>query len=308
MSFLFRTTNIKGNRLTEFAQTSATVGTVIPWGYGTFVVTGNVIWANLPPRTIAKKKKQGKGGVSQTTYHYTLSYAVAFSVGPIYKFLWIKRNGKVVYTSDPSAPISDKNYATKWLRRATLYTGGPDQLPDSTIESVEGVGNVSAHKNLSFIVLENDDVTESSGAPPTYEACVVATPPEAYLTSRPYPLLDTSAFRTDPGITEGRFRDLLITDGMEDAARTVLAFPGATLKSAYIERPLSDGVSTELGFPGATLKNSQVDYTDWAPDEVETTLGFPGANLKVALVTYEPPEHDAATTTLEFPGASLYVP
>lgn len=186
MSNLFRSTVIKGNRLTDFAQSTATVGIVIPFGHGEFVTDGNVIWAALPPKEHVSRKRQGKGGVKQETYTYTMSYAVAFARGELYGYKWIKRNGKVVYTTDPNAPIDDKAYAQKWLQKATLYYGRRSQLPDSTIESYEGSGRVSAFKDIGYIVVEDDDVTEGGGAVPTYEACVVATPPEAYLTSKPY--------------------------------------------------------------------------------------------------------------------------
>lgn len=186
MSNLFRSTVIKGNRLTDFAQSTATVGIVIPFGHGEFVTDGNVIWAALPPKEHVSRKRQGKGGVKQETYTYTMSYAVAFALGELYGYKWIKRNGKVVYTTDPNAPIDDLAYAQKWLQKATLYYGRRSQLPDSTIESYEGSGRVSAFRDIGYIVVEDDDVTEGGGAVPTYEACVIATPPEAYLTSPPY--------------------------------------------------------------------------------------------------------------------------
>src|SRR3546814_13408882 len=68
---------------------------------------------------------------------------------PIYGFKWIKRNGKVVYTTDPNAPLEDQEYATKWAGKVNFHWGTFDQLPDSLIESYEGVGNVSAFKTRS---------------------------------------------------------------------------------------------------------------------------------------------------------------
>lgn len=199
MSSLFGSTVIKGNRLTDFANTTATVGTTIPWGAGRFVAPGNAVWAALPPKEQRKLVRQGKGGVKQETFTYTMSYAIGFTK-VIYGYWWIKRNGKMVYTNDPNAPIEDQQYAAKWLEKATLYNGGEDQLPDPTIESYEGMGQAPAHKDISSIVLEDDDVTNEGGAIPSYEACVIATPPEAYLTSLPYPqmLQDGAEFAMAP--------------------------------------------------------------------------------------------------------------
>jgi hypothetical protein len=50
MSGIFGSTVIKGNRLTEFSETTATVGTVKPFGYGRFTSSGNVMFAPLPPK------------------------------------------------------------------------------------------------------------------------------------------------------------------------------------------------------------------------------------------------------------------
>src|SRR3546814_16073196 len=100
---------------------------------------------------------------------------------PIYGFKWIKRNGKVVYTTDPNAPLEDQEYATKWAGKVNFHWGTFDQLPDSLIESYEGVGNVSAFKTFCYITIEDEDVTDNGGAPPNYEAVVIATPPDVYL-------------------------------------------------------------------------------------------------------------------------------
>lgn len=207
MSGLFGSTLIKGNRITDFAQSTATVGIVIPFGYGRFTSDGNVIWAPMPPVEHRTVTRQGKGGVKQENFHYTLSYAIAFAKGPIAGYWWIKRNGKVVWTQDPNAPIEDHEYAAKWRQRATFYYGTMDQLPDSTIESYEGSGQVSAFRQIAYIVVEDDDVTDGGGAVPTYEACVIAHG-RSYATSPPYPILTVDGYDTDSdlaSVTEIQF-------------------------------------------------------------------------------------------------------
>jgi hypothetical protein len=196
MSGIFGATTIKGNRLTEVAGQTATVGIPIPFGYGKFPVDGNVIWAGKLVEHVTKKK-QGKGGVKTEEYSYTLSYAIAFCAGPIYGYLTIKRDGKVVYTTDPNATIDDKAYAAKWKQKATFYFGTRTQMPDSTIEADHGAGKVSAFRDLAYIVVEEDDVTANGGAAPQYQAVVVASPPEVYITSRPYAVESSDYLRTD---------------------------------------------------------------------------------------------------------------
>lgn len=187
MSGLFGSTTIKGNRLTEFSNTTATVGITKPQGYGRYTTPGNVGWAPLPPKEHTKKKRQGKGGVKTETYTYTLAYAIFYAKGPIYGYWWIKRNGKVVYTQDPAAPVEDQAYAAKWQQKVTFYYGTKTQMPDSTIESYEGTGQVSAFRDDAYMVVEDDDVTEGGGAVPNYEACIIANG-IVYGTSPPYPV------------------------------------------------------------------------------------------------------------------------
>lgn len=187
MSGLFGATIIKGTRLTDFGQTTVSVGQPIPFGYGRFRCDGNIIAAKLPPKETRSVKRQGKGGVKTEEFSYDTSYAIAFCEGPIYGYWQITRQGKVVYSQDPNVPVEDKAYAQKWLQKATLHYGTPDQLPDSVLESIRGTGMVSGHHYLAYISLAGDDVTSNGGAVPTYEAVPMATPPEAYLTSHPYP-------------------------------------------------------------------------------------------------------------------------
>lgn len=193
MSGLFGGTTIPGNRITDFAKQTATVGTPIPFGYGKFPVTStNVIWIDKVVEHVTKKK-QGKGGVKTEEYTYTRSYAIGVCQGPVYGFLIVRRNGKVVYTEDANAPVEDKDYAAKWRQNVQFYFGTRDQMPDSTIEAVEGAGQVSAFRDVAYFVVENDDVTDGAGAVPSYEVVVMGTLPEVYLTSRPYPVELTDA-------------------------------------------------------------------------------------------------------------------
>lgn len=177
---------VSGPRLTDATAQTSSVGMPIPFGYGIFTTAGNLIWTD---KLIEHKKtqRQGKGGGTKTTtYTYTRSYAIGICQGPIYGIKWIKRNGKKVWTSDPSAPIEDREFAQKWGKKIKLYMGGEDQMPDATITAKEGGGNVSAFRGLAYMVVTDDDLTDAAGAVAQYEFCVQATQPEAYITSKPY--------------------------------------------------------------------------------------------------------------------------
>ena len=185
---------VQGPRLTDATAQTSNVGVPLPFGYGVFPTAGNAIWADELKEQV-KRQRQGKGGGTKTTtYTYTRSYAIGICEGPIYGYLQIKRNGKLVYTSDPNAPVNDKDYSAKWLQKVTLYYGDEEQMPDSTIEAVVGAGNVAAFRGLAYIVVENDDLTDLAGAIPQYEFVVIATS-VAYATSPPYVMEDVVNFR-----------------------------------------------------------------------------------------------------------------
>jgi hypothetical protein len=184
---------IQGPRLSDASRQTSQDGVPIPFGYGTFPTAGNVIWTD---RLIERKKtsRQGKGGPKVTEYTYTRSYAIGICEGPIDGLLMIKRNGKVVYDARTAQDIpaaiptpGGGGLAGEALRRviaslnaqrqgflgkATIYLGDEDQLPDATIEAVEGAGNVPAHRGMAYMVVKDDDLTDLQGAIPQFEFVV----------------------------------------------------------------------------------------------------------------------------------------
>lgn len=222
---------VKGPRLSDAASQTSNVGVPLPFGYGRFQTAGNIIWRDPTLKEIAKRSRGKGGGTKTTTYSYTRSYAIGVCEGPIYGFLHIKRNGKLVYSSDPDATIEDKAYSAKWLQKAKLYYGTETQMPDSTITAVEGAGNVAPFRGLAYIVVENDDLTDLAGAIPQYEFVVVATPPESYLTSKPYAQLFTAAAGTSAGIGGITLRQLLIdAESAPDSSAASLVPVGGALR------------------------------------------------------------------------------
>ena len=254
MSGLFKSTVIKGNRITDFAQTTATVGVPIPKIIGRAPTDGNVIFAPLPPKENRVVKRQGKGGTKTESFTYTLSYAIAFCQGPIFGYWWIKRNGKVVWTQDPNAPIDDAAYAAKWAQKATFYYGTDSQLPDSTIESYEGSGNVSAFRFLAYVVVENDDVTDGGGAVPSYEAVPIASPSEVYFTSHPYAQTFNTDAKGNLRPTGGLIKTVVLeTEPLDEEVTTVFEPIGGTLSDPPLPYMLDDAALAFLPTGGMLL-------------------------------------------------------
>lgn len=169
---------VSGPRLGDQQITSSTEGTAIPLVYGAHVVQGNFIWA-APLEEVENTDKQGgKGGPSQkvTTYTYFLSFAIGLCEGTITGIPRIWENGKLIYDRRPQQDgESSSDYAARLSasdeldEQLTIYLGDEEQLPDSLIESHEGVGEVSAHRGLAYVVFERRDVTDFGGRPAQYQ-------------------------------------------------------------------------------------------------------------------------------------------
>lgn len=290
MSGIFGSTTIKGNRITEFADQTSSVGIPIPFGYGTYLTDGNVIWIS-DVTTHVSKKKQGKGGVKTEEYTYTRSYAIGFCQGPIYGYLTLTRNGKVVYTTDPNAKVEDQAYALKWAQKATFYFGDRVQMPDSTIEAKEGAGNVSAFRDLAYIVVEDDDVTDGAGAVPSYQAVVIASAPDAYLTTSLYPIEIQDSSQPVGQFTRAAFLGVNIdpayVDGLFDSG-SLDTTTGFMVYDNYVpeELTLTDG-SFESG--DLVVTTGFVTYTNWPSESLSVSGGlFVSGSLVVTTgyVTY----------------------
>lgn len=306
MAGLFGSITIKGNRLTDFAAQTATVGIPIPFGFGKFPCEGNVIFAPMPPKEHVKKKKQGKGGVKTEEYSYTLSYAIAFCEGPIFGFWTIKRNGKIVWTQDPDASVDDLAYAAKWAQKATFYYGTETQLPDSTIESYKGAGNVSAFRGLAYIVVEDDDVTDNGGAVPTYEAICIGIG-TAYATSPSYVVEYLEDLAIQPQLQDMMLRDLYHETAEDEAVSLSPSLQSIMLRSLRKDLyPPTEHVSLAPSIPSITLRNVLESF-DNQTEHVALEPLIVSIYLKEVLITADPGiEHVLLTPSL--PGVSLYVP
>lgn len=281
---------VKGPQLTDAAQQTSSVGIPLPFGYGTFSTAGNVIWADELKEHV-KRQRQGKGGGTKTTtYTYSRSYAIGVCEGPIYGYLMVKRNGKTVYNSDPNAPVADKDYSAKWLQRATLYYGDEVQLPDSTIEAVEGAGNVSAFRGLAYIVVENEDLTDLAGAVPQYEFIVQATLPDVYVTSRPYPILSEEGVGIQVTPLAGMLRTILWQqEYSDDVGISALPISGE-LRDQYWKRTVTDNVGISVAPISGTLRTLGLS-TEYE-DDIGISVAPQSGVLKLALITANPTVDD----------------
>ncbi len=135
-SYLFAP-RLEGPRVKDVHVTESREGASLPKVFGRIRVGGNVIWA-AQFKEHKKKEGGGKGGPSQTTYSYSLSFAVGLCEGEISTVTRIWANGSEM-------DLSNVNWR--------VYKGSADQSPDALIESIEGIA--PAYRGLAYIVFED---------------------------------------------------------------------------------------------------------------------------------------------------------
>lgn len=150
--------NMLGPRLSDLSYQTSTYGATLPRIYGTVALYGNVFWleGNKYKEVVRKKKTGGKGGGGSTTTTFTYFATFALGLcrcksGPIagVRRIWI--GGKLFYDagSDDQETMAASNAAAEKFK---IYYGTDDQLPDPRIEADKGVGNVSGHPGLAYLV------------------------------------------------------------------------------------------------------------------------------------------------------------
>lgn len=146
-------------KLSEISLQTSTYSKIIPIVYGTNKLAGNIIWLgevrevrndNTTTLRIGKGQK-----IKQTSidYFYFLSFAVAICKGEIseLKNVWA------------DTTLLDMN---KYSHR--FYPGNSAQMPDSLIEALEGIGKVSAYRDICYIVFENFPLSEFNNRIPNF--------------------------------------------------------------------------------------------------------------------------------------------
>jgi hypothetical protein len=131
-------------------------------------VAGNIIWSDDMLGT-----QTGTGTSAVTTF--TQSFAVGICEGPIVGVRRVWADNKLIY--DTQSPVSGSGSAGLAFKAKgfRLYFGSENQLPDPLMESIEGVGNVPAHRGMAYLIIEDLDLTEFGNRLPVLNFEVVTT-------------------------------------------------------------------------------------------------------------------------------------
>lgn len=147
-----------GPRLTGLHLQGATEGASIPAIFGRVRLAGQMIWAARFKEHVNVERVQaggGKGGgatgAKQTTFSYSLSFAVGLCEGPIVRIARAWANGE---------PLDLSTIACRF------HSGAEDQAPDPLIEAIEGAANAPAYRGLAYIVFEDLPLDRFGNVPP----------------------------------------------------------------------------------------------------------------------------------------------
>jgi hypothetical protein len=152
----------EGPRLADLTVQVSTYGKAIPAVYGSARLAGNILWSRPIKETATTTTSSsggGKGGggggsrTQTTTYSYSVSLAIGICEGPIDRVLRVWADAKLLNLSQGTYRI---------------YKGDESQLPDSFIQSIEGVGRTPAYRGLAYVVIEDFPLADFGNRIPNF--------------------------------------------------------------------------------------------------------------------------------------------
>lgn len=180
---------VQGPRLDDLKLHNSSYGQMTPRLWGTIRVAGNII-DQQPELTEHEETSGGKGGPEVTNYKYTCSFAVRLCerVGTrnsaILGIRRIWRSGRLVYDRTGGTTVDNEALPM------TIYLGTEDQLPDPTLETIHGAGNVPGYRGVAYVVFTDLDLTPDGNTLPVFNFEVytsAGTIPERISTFDPAP-------------------------------------------------------------------------------------------------------------------------
>jgi hypothetical protein len=206
---------------------------VIVWGR-VRPVGGNIIHCQKPIKrmVVTSTSSGGKGGSKkkqeQRTEHVYRTYAIGVCEGPITGFSRIWRNNKLVYDGRGTSWGAKNNPV--FLKTFRLYLGGWDQMPDPTLQSIWGTGNVPAYRGTAYMVSINEDLTDQGGMVPQWQF-EVERAEFIPSTSKLYGLLEGDAVRVDgPQPLTMTVKDMVHRYSLGDTLRSEIGLDDMTVR------------------------------------------------------------------------------
>ena len=161
LSFLFapegQDVTQEGPKLEDLNVTSSAYGKNINLAFGTVRLNGNIIWSDGIEEVVTSTTQEqgGKGGgggsVTQTTYSYFATFALALAEGQADKLLRIWADNKLIYDVTGTSSAASK-FAVKF------YDGRDDQAIDpiiaAHIDGLYGAGSTPAYNGICYLLAD----------------------------------------------------------------------------------------------------------------------------------------------------------
>lgn len=296
-------------RIGELASQTAKEGEARPIVWGRVrPISGNVMHASEPRIVRVEVKGQssgGKGGKKKAAKQYQervfKTYAIRICEGPITAVIRVWRNNKLVFDARGNEWGTKNNGV--FLKLAKFYLGGWDQMPDSTLESIWGAGNVPGYRGTCYMRVADEDLTDLGGAVPQYTFEVERAEGVA-LTSKPYPVeVFENTDAGPPGISDGAIASpnrftVLAPEATDAAPSTIVGGDLRATLQLYSFTEATDASSPVISYGELrqTLILTQMtpEATDAASPVIQSGI------LKATLIKYEqyPPEATDAAAPL----------
>lgn len=280
-------------RIGELAQQTAKEGEPRPILWGRVrPISGNIMHSSAPrivTREVQGQSSGGKGGKKKQPKQFEervfRTYAIRICEGPITAIVRVWRNNKLVYDARGNAWGAANNGV--FLGRARFYLGSWTQMPDPTLESQWGAGNVPAYRGTCYMVVPDEDLTESGGAIPQYIFEAERAEGVA-LTSVIYAVEDIEdAASNGAQISPGPevVEESAESGGVELVSGEIFTFGNVDYEDWPAEETESGGI--EL-VSGEIITYGSQFYTDW-PAEPTESLGIElmAGELRLGLIEYE---------------------
>lgn len=254
----------QGPRLGDLSVQTSSYGSVLPKLFGTTRVAGTVIWAT---DLIERSSTSGKGQGRQTTYSYSVSFAVALSARRIRAVRRIWADGNLLRGAAGDLKVPGT------LR---VHDGDEDQAVDPLIAAAEGVGQAPAFRGIAYAVFEDLALADYGNRIPSLTFEVEADEAAVSIGAIAAQLADVRGvetpvlrgFAASGDSVRGAIEDVALVHGLvmaQDADGLVLSSPVGPAM-ALAEADVLPGRERRFGPVAARTGEVAVTYHDVARD------------------------------------------
>jgi len=242
----------EGPRLDDTTLTTSTYGEEISLGYGTTILSGNIIWGQdieevVTTSDISKGDPFSLG--ENITYRYFGTFAVGLCRRQIARILRIYADGKIIYDQlDEGTELPDIMEDLDF----TVYEGTADQPRDPIIEADVGTEECPAYRGIAYVVFNRLPLENFGNRIPTLRFLVAFDQVVADKFS--YYLDDIRDGDSDTWADYDPVNEMLYTSGEDDDGVSSLIVNEAFTGEVVAKRAFSDISPIFTGSPTRLIR------------------------------------------------------